>query len=435
MNKKAILSNRIYLSGLTQDQMDIIHDSLKHTVSTRIGQRLHTVIINNFSRVSSGVCSIPIGRMDLIPEDFEIIDKRILQEIDTMPQFSNKLRESQQAIYDNVNESCMINAPVSWGKTFTAIALATKLKQKTLIITHTTMLRDQWVEEIEKTLGIKASVIGSGQFSTRGPIVVGNVQTISKKILELADLFGTVILDECHHVSANTFSDIIDKCKARYKIGLSGTLIRKDKKHVVFGDYFGSIVYSPEKENCLIPKVLIIDSPHVLKSSRHWANRITELENYDYEYRNFIVDLTNRVTEKGYKALVVGTRVDFLTTCASKCNKAAAITGEIKSVSERVSILNKVASGDINAIFGTMSIFSEGISQNDLSCLILASPINNDSLLTQLIGRIVRDKPDKKQPLIIDIHLKGTSVVSQAKARMSHYIRNGYEIKTLKKFN
>ncbi len=71
-----------------------------------------------------------------------------------------------------------------------------------------------------------------------------------------------------------------------------------------------------------------------------------------------------------------------------------------------------------NILFGTQSIFSEGISLNDLSCLVLGTPVNNDPLLTQLIGRVIRDKEGKQQPVVVDIHLKGKTAARQANARM-----------------
>ena len=63
-----------------------------------------------------------------------------------------------------------------------------------------------------------------------------------------------------------------------------------------------------------------------------------------------------------------------------------------------------------NILFGTQAIFSEGISLDALSCLVLGTPVNNEPLLTQLIGRIIRKLPNKKQPTVVDIHLKGKPI-------------------------
>jgi superfamily II DNA or RNA helicase len=77
---------------------------------------------------------------------------------------------------------------------------------------------------------------------------------------------------------------------------------------------------------------------------------------------------------------------------------------------------------------GTQSIFSEGISVDCLSCLILATPVNNEPLLTQLIGRVIRMYDGKPQPVIVDIHLEGRTAKKQATARMGYYIRQSYEV-------
>ena len=79
-------------------------------------------------------------------------------------------------------------------------------------------------------------------------------------------------------------------------------------------------------------------------------------------------------------------------------------------------------------LFGTQSIFSEGISLDCLSCLILGTPVNNDPLLTQLIGRIIRVYEGKPQPVILDLHLVGKTATKQANARMGYYIKEGYDV-------
>ena len=84
-----------------------------------------------------------------------------------------------------------------------------------------------------------------------------------------------------------------------------------------------------------------------------------------------------------------------------------------------------------NILFGTQSIFSEGISLNDLSCLVLGTPVNNEPLLTQLIGRIIREKEGKRQPVVVDIHLKGKTAARQANARLGYYLRQDYEVNIL----
>ena len=425
---KAVISNRIYLE-CNLELREKISKELTYKIMPR-NPNDPPIIIKNMARVRENLVTIPIGRTDLIPNEYKVVDKRIMVPVD-FPEFKFVLRESQQAVYDELDDNCIINAWVSWGKTFTGLALAGKLSQKTLVVVHTVPLRNQWAKEVEKVFGFTPGIIGSGKFETDSPIVIGNIQSLYRKIDEIKKEFGTVILDEMHHISSPTFSRIIDKLHCRYKIGLTGTLERKDGKHVVFRDYFGQHVLKPPKENFMTPVIDIIESDvRFLDGNRvPWANRINHLVSQE-EYLHSVAMIASGYAAKGHKVLVVSDRVSLLKTCARLSGEAAVcITGELDQ-EERESLLESVqTSKDI--LYGTQAIFSEGISLNALSCLVLATPINNDPLLTQLIGRIVRKQEGKKQPVVVDIHLKGKTATRQAKARYGFYMKQGYEIRIL----
>ena len=425
---KAVISDRIYLT-VTPNQQRKIDGELTYAIpSFRFDDPPQ--MIKNMALIRDGLVAIPSGRTDLIPIDHEIVDKRSIKSI-KFPPFKLTLRPSQQAVFNEVNDSSIINAWVSWGKTFTALAIAEKLGQKTLVITHTLSLRKQWENEVKKVFGFTPDIIGSGKFGIETPVVVGNIQTLYRRIKDIRQEFGTIILDEMHHVSSPTFSRIVDKSCARYKIGLTGTLLRKDGKHVVFRDYFGSNVLKPPKENFMIPKIDILKLPirFMDGSSIPWANRVNELA-YNPEYQNSISMTASAYAARGHKVLVVSDRVDFLKNCARLTgDDAVCVTGAIPH-EERPEIINQIFK-DKNVLYGTQSIFSEGISLDILSCLVLGTPVNNEPLLTQLIGRIIRNYEGKKQPTVVDIHLIGNTAKRQANARLGHYIKEGYEVSTL----
>lgn len=426
---KAVISNRIYLE-VTDEYKDFLSKELTYTIPS-YNPTDPPLVIKNMARIKTGLVSIPVGRTDLIPQDYEVVDKREVIKAD-FPEFKFDLRESQKAVYDELNDNAIINAWVSWGKTFTGLAIAGKLGLKTLVVTHTVPLRNQWAKEVEKVYGFKPSIIGSGSFDTSGPVVIGNTQTLYRNISEIRHIFGTVILDEMHHVSSPTFSKIIDTNYARYKIGLSGTIERKDGKHVVFRDYFGHNIFKPPKENFMAPSVHILHSEIRFMDGAKipWANRVTALGNNE-EYRHTVALTAAAYAAKGHKVLVVSDRVHFLKACAELAGEdAICVTGEV-SHEDREKYMSEIRDGKKKILFGTQAIFSEGISLNNLSCLILGTPINNEPLLTQLIGRVIRKEENKRDPVIVDIHLKGNTARKQASNRMGHYMKQGYAIKQL----
>jgi superfamily II DNA or RNA helicase len=232
-----------------------------------------------------------------------------------------------------------------------------------------------------------------------------------------------------HHVSSPTFSKVIDSNYARYKIGLSGTIERKDGKHIVFRDYFGQKVIKPPKENYMTPSVLVYRSEVRFMDGANipWANKVTQLA-YNEEYLHTVAMLAAFYAEKGHRVLVVSDRVHFLQTCAELAGeKAVCVTGEVPH-EDRKKLMSKISDGKADILCGTQAIFSEGISLDDLSCLILATPVNNEPLLTQLIGRVIRQKEGKKTPIVLDIHLKGKTAQRQASNRMGYYMKQGYKI-------
>ena len=424
---KAVLSNRIYMDCSSELQRDLDKE-LTYLIPSHNPNDPPQVICN-LGIVRPGLISIPIGRKDLIPKNYEVVDKRISIPVD-FPEFKFDLRRSQQDVWDEIEDNAIINAWVSWGKTFTGLAIAAKLGQKTLVVTHTVALRNQWAKEVEKVFGINASIIGSGNWDVSGPIVIGNTQTLYRNLNKLHKVFGTIILDEMHHVSSPTFNRIIDSNYCRYKIGLSGTIERKDGKHVVFRDYFGNKLFQPPKENYMVPSIHLVASEIRFQDGAKtpWANRVTALTN-DEEYIHTVSMLAAAYAARGHKVLVVSDRVAFLKNCAKLTgDKAVCVTGEIAH-EDREKLVDEILYGNKNVLYGTQSIFSEGISVDTLSCLILGTPVNNEPLLTQLIGRVIRKKEGKISPVIVDIHLKGNTARKQAANRSGYYIKQGYEMK------
>jgi superfamily II DNA or RNA helicase len=433
---KAVISNRIYLGKLTDVQLKNITDLLTYKVQVRGAERSKTgkvtpitkiEYIRNYKLLAGGVLSIPVGRTDLIPAEYEISDKRILEDV-PFPNPKVSLRPLQQEIYDAVDDSCFINAKVGFGKTFLALHIARKLSQKTLVICHTTALRDQWIEEAESLYGMDIGKIGSGVFDIEDKaIVVSNVQSLKKHLPTIAKTFGTVITDEAHHIVATTFTEIIDSLHCRYRIGLSGTMQRKDGKHMLLTDFFSSKVYSPPVDNTLEPTVLILKPGVFLDPKLQWAQKINALL-YDDDYQQFIAKLTAQAIDKGHSVLVIASRIEFLQKVKEYVGETCLlVTGET-TLAERKEAAEAIDNGTAFAIAGSRQIFSEGISVNRLSAVVLAEPMAYDGLIEQIVGRIMRQHPDKIAPEVYDINFSDGPSRKQNEGRMSFYIQKGWKI-------
>ena len=70
-------------------------------------------MIKNMGLIRTGLISLPVGRIDLIPSNYDIIDKR-LKKPEDFPEFMFELRDSQKKVYDEIEDNAIINAWVSW---------------------------------------------------------------------------------------------------------------------------------------------------------------------------------------------------------------------------------------------------------------------------------------------------------------------------------
>ena len=118
----------------------------------------------------------------------------------------------------------------------------------TLVIVHRRQLMDQWVGSLQTFLGLtkkEIGLIGGGKQRPNGMIDVAMIQSLTDKgkVNDLVGNYGQVIVDECHHISATSFEQVIRQAKARFVIGLSATVTRQDGHHPIIFMQCGPIRY------------------------------------------------------------------------------------------------------------------------------------------------------------------------------------------------
>ena len=117
---------------------------------------------------------------------------------------------------------------------------------KTLILVHRRILLDQWIERLVCFSDIPRDaigVIGGGRRKPRGVVDIALIQSLVRKgeVDDVVADYGHVIVDECHHLSAMSFELVARRLKARYILGLSATVTRKDGRHPIIAMQCGPI--------------------------------------------------------------------------------------------------------------------------------------------------------------------------------------------------
>ena len=132
----------------------------------------------------------------------------------------------------------VLAATTAFGKTVVAAALIAQRARNTLVLVHRRELLAQWVERLGAFLEIDPKTIGMIGGGRRKPTGIMDVALIQSLVRhgEVSDLvadYGHLVIDECHHLSAASFELVARRAKARYVLGLSATVARKDGHHPI----------------------------------------------------------------------------------------------------------------------------------------------------------------------------------------------------------
>src|SRR5947207_523731 len=154
--------------------------------------------------------------------------------------FQGELRPEQKAAADAMlcHETGVLAATTAFGKTVVAAWLIAQRGVNTLVLVHRRQLLDQWVERLSTFLDAPAKSIGrigGGRSRPTGAIDVALIQSLVRNgvVDDRVAGYGQVIVDECHHVSARSFEQVTRQTKARFVVGLSATVARKDGHHPI----------------------------------------------------------------------------------------------------------------------------------------------------------------------------------------------------------
>jgi len=191
-----------------------------------------------------------------IPYHFE--DKR--EKLETV-QFKSTitLHEYQQNAVEATNKKAfgVIVAPPGAGKTIMGLQMIAQKQQPALIVVHRKQLFDQWIERIQSFLGIPKFRIGKiegGKCEIGNEITVAMIQSLQSDSLpvKIYHSFGTILVDECHHIPAKTFRDVIINFHSYYLYGFTATPNRKNKDEglifIHIGKIIHKVIFSPIEE-------------------------------------------------------------------------------------------------------------------------------------------------------------------------------------------
>ena len=387
-------------------------------------------VIKNFEE-DEVYLKLPRGLISKVEEfflqnrlSFEIENKTSCQKVDTK-EVKFELRDEQKIAIERIEENdfCICVAPPGFGKTLIGAKMFELRKCTTLIIVNKNMLLNQWIDRFvdyfeynKKDIGY----LGKGHNKLNGQIDVATMQSL-KNNPDIINNYSFVIVDECHHIPAITFEQIVKQFFGRYILGLSATPNRKDGLEPILFEQLGKIAYEYKKKKTFNNKLEIVRTDFISQAD-NYATIINELcidekrndliiKYIKYYNDRKILVLTDRIEHINLlEQLLENEKIDFVSIHGSM-NK--------KDQNKKMKLVESKS-----LILATTSYFGEGIDFPHLNTIIFATPISYYGRLVQYLGRIGRGN---QECLAIDfLDYKHAMLNSAYKKRVEGYKQMHY---------
>lgn len=316
--------------------------------------------------------------------------------------------------FDDVEAGVLV-APPGSGKTIMGLELTARKKQPALILTHRRQIYAQWVESVESFLGILKKNIGqygSTKKEIKSSITVAMVQTLSKveDWSKFTSAFGLVLVDECHHMPARTFRDIVTKFNPYYLYGLTATPKRKYNDESLIYAYLGDVVYeisrsqisgSQKKTASCDIEMVVRETLFSLPFSITFRDFqfLAKMTIFDSRRNAQIAEDVAKEARAGNRCLILTERKEHVETLKQYLKRdfeVITLTGDM-SQQKRQFHEKHIKEGNFQILIATGQLLGEGSDIQNLDCLFLVFPFSFEGKLVQYIGRIERGKGEIKK--------------------------------------
>ena len=367
--------------------------------------------------------------------------------------FQGTLRPEQKAAAKALlkHETGVLSATTAFGKTVLAAWLIAQRGVNTLVLVHRRQLLEQWVERLSQFLGQPAKGIGrlgGGRKKLTGCLDVALVQSLARKgvVSDTVGDYGHLVVDECHHVPAFSFEQIVRRAKAKFVTGLSATVMRKDGHHPIILMQCGPIRYRADAKSQAAQRPFthaVFVRPTGFRSSEpaqadarvQFQDLYGELIN-DEKRNGLICSDVLQALREGRSPVVLTERNAHLDLLEDRLRgdigNLVVLRGgmgkkQIAAVAER---LNTILPEEPRAILATGRYIGEGFDDARLDTLFLTLPVSWRGTIAQYVGRLHRLYDGKREVRVYDYaDLNVPMLAKMFDRRCKGYEAVGYSIR------
>jgi superfamily II DNA or RNA helicase len=345
----------------------------------------------------------------------------------------------------------VLAATTAFGKTVVGAKMIAARGCNALVLVHRQQLVDQWRERLKTFLSVEESdigTIGGGKRKPSGRIDIALIQSLVRngEVSDLVGDYGHLIVDECHHLSAVSFELVARRTKARYVLGLSATVARKDGHHPIIFMQCGPVSYRVDAKAQAATRAFThtvklretgFQSPPGQEASG--PQQMTTLYAAlaaDAKRNDMIFDDVLTSLQAGRRPVILTERRDHLDHLRTRLEKftrnLVVLYGGMNAGERRAAEAGlKTPDGEERLVLATGRYLGEGFDDASLDTLFPTMPISWKGTLAQYVGRLHLEHHAKREVIVYDYVDSGVTMPARmALKRQTGYRSLGYEIAT-----
>lgn len=340
-------------------------------------------------------------------------------------EFQGRLHLEQQAAAQMMltHETGILAATTAFGKSVIAAWLIAQRKVNTLVLVHRRQLLEQWVQRLATFLNLppkSIGQIGGGRRTPTGMLDVALIQSLSRKgvVQNLVGDYGHVIVDECHHLSAASFEQVIRQAKAKFITGLTATVTRKDGHHPIICMQCGPVRYRVDAKSQAATRPFE-HTVHVRPTDFRPLRAASEDKRVQFQelYSELLSDPARnhqicndvlQVIDEGRSPLVLTERNEHLDTLAERLSTGVqnliVLRGGMSKteISNVITRLASIPEHEPRVLLATGRYIGEGFDDSRLDTLFLTLPVSWHGTIAQYVGRLHRLHDRKREVRVYD---------------------------------
>ena len=309
------------------------------------------------------------------------------------------------------------------GKTEIACALSKILNVPTLFVNDRVKHASQALRRFNK-YGIDCGMVGGGIRDSDHLVVSAVADSLytglgngDEEILDILNRTQLLIMDECHHLTSNSWNTIADNCPAPFRVGLSASAFERPDDKRLYEDMI--LIGQTGDVVCNVPPRWLIDRGWMAEPLVHFIpintvppetfvwNEVYSEGVVDNRYRNYVTaGLARELSAHGHKVLVLVQRLNHGRSLLKLWQDPQIIFSFGGEATYRFED-NEIKEGrmDQDAIeshFDEMksgilmgsTVFDESLDLDSVTALILAGGGKKYRRILQRVGRAAHSKQD-----------------------------------------